>query len=191
MVGVLLSVSNKSQTPHPQYPRSIIRPVSDALHFLEDATGYRRSIQRGSTGSEDALKDLEYLDSLHKAASDPSSWISSDMGLPGRRKAGRKATRASPSSGTPIPSPSPGASSSTPSSSGSPGELQRFLDHTALMSDMDDLKDKVWPLTTVHEQALLPLQLPSRSPLPSRRPDKHAISSTVLLFHFRRRQANV
>lgn len=112
-----------------------LRSVADALRFLEDATGYRINIEEGSTGSEDVPKDLEHLDALHRIASDPSSWISLDMSQRGKKKVSRKTRTASPSISDLNPNSDPNGVSS--------GELQRFLDHTALMSDMDDLKDKV------------------------------------------------
>ena len=109
-----------------------------------------------------ADKKLRHLDILHNIASDPDAWVTRDGDL---RTQQRQQQQASTGAGTsevqlvqpgaaegewePVVQPGGGGNSSA-SASSLPGggglgldELQLFLQHVALMRELDDLKDKV------------------------------------------------
>ena len=109
-----------------------------------------------------ADKKLRHLDILRNIASDPDAWVTRDGDL---RTQQRQQQQASTGAGTsevqlvqpgaaegewePVVQPGGGGNSSA-SASSLPGggglgldELQLFLQHVALMRELDDLKDKV------------------------------------------------
>ena len=106
-----------------------------------------------------ADKKLRHLDILHNIASDPDAWVTRDGDL---RTQQRQQQQASTGAGTsevqlvqpgaaegewePVVQPGGNSSASTFSPGGGGlglDELQLFLQHVALMRELDDLKDKV------------------------------------------------
>ena len=104
-----------------------------------------------------ADKKLRHLDILHNIASDPDAWVTRDGDLRTQKRQQQQASTGAGTSEVQLVQPGdtegewepvqPGGNSSASPLSGGGwlglDELQLFLQHVALMRELDDLKDKV------------------------------------------------
>ena len=111
------------------------KPLVDVLEVLETASGLRKRMAEQEDGDEEAKEQRDNLTVLKRMASDPDAWETQEIQLP-VKKGGRRRRKKLAAA----------AAAEITATRGGIDNILVFLNNVALMSDFEDLKDKVCSL---------------------------------------------